>query len=535
MSLEPLPAFVRQRIVPDLLAMNAENHAEKVALISNNDQGDIRRLTYEEMYRDSSRLAAALADRGVRKGDRVGILLDNYNAIEAHLTYHASHRIGAINVPLNTSYNPTQMEYVLKFAGIKAVVFGLQHAQILRDIRTLIPTAVFLETSPQPLFGESFWDAIACVQPIRQVSIDESEDADWLFTSGTTGNPKSVALTHASSVACAYQSQQVFQLFSESILQSSSPFYTSTGTHTNLLGCLAAGCTYFVEPQFDARKTMERVAEYHSTNLWLLSGLIYLILERVDLNQIDLSSLKCLSYGGMAMPRSFYERIDDLFATRRGVTLAHFYGLTEGGTSGIYLPPELHSASIEKVGPYGLTIGNRGFYDWVKFRVADEDENDVKPGEVGEICLRGPSTMDRYVNDPESTRATLRNGWLHTGDMGTIDEDGFVYFVDRLKQLIRRGGLNISSGEVEAVLLQFPGILEAAAIPKPNIVLGEEVKAVVALDLNCNVTPEEIIDFCREHLASYKVPVEIEFVERLPRNSMGKVLKKELCSRPDMT
>jgi len=521
-----LPSSVSERTVRDLLARNAYLYPDTVALVASSPGRGEQRMTYRELSAGSARLAAALAARGVGKGDRVGILLTNQAAIEAHLTYHASHFLGAINVPLNCRYIARELEYVMRFAALNAVVFGSEFSEVLASIRARIPASIFLEVGDTPALGESFHAACQASHPgLRPTPIMENDDADWVFTSGTTGNPKAVALTHANSVACGYQSQCLWGIDKDSIYQSFAPFYTSTGSHTNLLGCLAAGCTYVVEAEFDALETMRRIGLYRTTSIFLVSGMLQLIFNRVPLEELDLSSLKRIAYGGMPMPRSFYVQMDEIFRKKFGKELVHLYGLTEGGTAGILLPPERHEEAVGCAGRYGLSIGNQGFKEWIGIRLLDEDDQDVLPGEVGEICLRSPSVMDRYVNEREATASALRNGWLHTGDMGTIDERGFVYFVDRKKQIIRRGGLNISSAEVEGVIAQHPAVAEVAVIPRPNPILGEEVKAVVVLKEGETATEQDIVVFAKRDLADYKVPVEVQFMDRLPRNAMGRVMK----------
>ncbi len=521
-----LPSSVSERTVRDLLARNASLYPDTVALIASSQGHGEQRITYMELSERSARLAAALAARGVGKGDRVGILLTNQAGIEAHLTYHASHYLGAINVPLNCRYIARELEYVLRFSSVKAIVFGSEFSATLASIRTRIPASIFLEVGEAAGFGESFSAACLASRPVPgPTPIMEYDDADWIFTSGTTGNPKAVALSHANSVACGYQSQSLWGVGKGSVYQSFAPFYTSTGSHTNLLGCLAAGCTYVVETEFNALETMRRIGIYRTTSIFLVSGMLQLIFNRVPLEELDLSSLKRIAYGGMPMPSSFYVRMDEVFRKKLGKELVHLYGLTEGGTSGILLPPDRHEDAVGYAGRYGLSIGTEGFLPWIGFRLLGEDDRDVPTGEVGEICLRSPSVMDRYVNEPEATASALRNGWLHTGDMGTMDERGYVYFVDRKKQIIRRGGLNISSAEVEGVIAQHPAVAEVAVIPRPNPILGEEVKAVIVLKEGATATEQDIVVFAGKDLADYKVPVEVQFLDKLPRNAMGRVMK----------
>lgn len=532
MQLE-LPPSILERTVPAVLDAQADRIADRTALIAHSlVTGGETRVSYGELRNGADRLSAALAAAGVGRGDRVGILLENDGALEAHLTYHASHRLGAINVPLNTRYVERELAHVLEFIEPAAVVFGPACADLLGRLRASLGRTALIEVAAQPRLGMSFAAAMASAEPTgERVRIDERDDADWILTSGTTGNPKAVALVHSGSVACGHQAVPVWGLDGDSVYQSFAPFFTSTGSHTNLLACLVAGCTYVVEPEFHVRRSLERLIRHRATSTFLVSSVVQLIFARLEPEEIaayDFPALRRVCYGAQPAGPDFYRRVWREIGEGWGVELVNVYGLTEGGTSGIVLAPEDHPLALERMGAYGLSIGRTSFHPWVEHAVLDAGGTPVKLGEVGEICLRGPSTMDRYVRDEEATATVLRGGWLHTGDMATVDEEGFLYFVDRGKQIIRRGGLNISSAEVEGVLTGHPGVLEAAVVPMPNPVLGADVRAVVVAATDPPPTEEELVAFCRERLADYKVPRKIDFIDSLPRNAMNRVMKGAL-------
>ncbi|MBX6382584.1 MAG: acyl--CoA ligase [Microbispora sp.] len=532
MPLERLPAEIEERTVRALLDARAAEAPDRTALIGQSlCHGGERSLTYADLRDESLRLASILAELGVAKGDRVAIMLSNAGAVEAHLGYHAAHRLGAISVPTSDLYVARELAYVLRFATPKVLLCA--DTELLRAPEV----AEALEDTAVLRCDAALGQRLAAEPPAPPSvpELDEDDDADWIFTSGTTGFPKAVALTHGNSVACGHQSRSLWDLDGTSVYQSSAPFFTSTGCHTNLLGALAAGCTYVVEPAFDAQQTLERVARYKTTSIFLISGAVRLILDRIGperLGEMDLRTLRRLTYGGQSMSPSFYKAVDAVFRDRLGIELAHLYGLTEGGTSGVVLPPELHEQAVRRCEKRGMTVGCQGFNEWIRFRVVDDEDREAPPGTVGEICFRGPAVMRGYVGEEGATAEALRGGWLHTGDLGRTDEEGFLYFVDRKKQMIRRGGLNIASAEVEAVLLEHPAVAEAAAVPKPNPVLGEEVRAVVVLNPGAAASAEELIEHCAKWLARYKVPVEVEFRDELPKNSMGRVVKSLLTSAP---
>jgi acyl-CoA synthetase (AMP-forming)/AMP-acid ligase II len=514
-----LPASIPERSVPDILDARAATAGARIALIAPSVRSPEEvRLTYAELLDGAGRLAAMLAERGVGKGDRVGILLDNAGAIEAHLVYHASHRLGAINVPLNTRYVPRELSYVLEFVQPAAVVYAAKFRGVIDSVRGSLGDAALIE-------ADAGLDGGA---PAGRTPVAEEDDADWIFTSGTTGKPKAVALTHGGSVACGYQAIHLWGLDETSVYQSYAPFFTSTGCHTNLLAALAAGSTYAIEEEFDVAGTLERMRRYETTSIFLINSVLNLIFARLTDEErawLNFPALRRVCYGAQPATASFYERVWREIGQGWDVELVNVYGLTEGGTSGIMLTDDDHPEALPRVGSYGLSIGRTGFHTWVDHAVLRDDGTPVEPDEIGELCLRGPSTMSRYVRDEAATARALRHGWLYTGDLATIDDAGFVYYVDRDKQVIRRGGLNISSAEVEAVLGEHPDVLEAATVPMPNPVLGADVRAVVVPVDGATPTEEELVAFCRERLADYKIPRRIDFVEALPRNAMNRVMK----------
>jgi acyl-CoA synthetase (AMP-forming)/AMP-acid ligase II len=487
-------------------------------------------VTYAELRERAGQMASVLREAGVGPGDRVGILLDNDGAIEAAVTYHASHLLGAINVALNTRYVARELEYVLGFTEPSAVVFSTSHAARLADLHPALGDAALLEaTTEAPALGRPLGELLAAAAPLADPApLDPDQDADWIFTSGTTGNPKAVALSHRGSVACAYQTVGAWGLDPDSVYQSFAPFFTSTGCHSNPLSCLAAGCAYLIEPEFDVQGTLDRIERHGVTSTFLINSVLTLILERrtrKELAAYDFSALRRVCYGAQPASPAFYHRIREEIGKDWGVELVNIYGLTEGGTTGIYLSDADHDEAMKRIGPYGISIGRNGFRDWVEWTVLrEEDDAPAAPDEVGELCVKGPSTMTRYVGRPEESERALRDGWLHTGDSALLDPDGFLFFVDRNKQMIRRGGLNISSAEVEGVLLEHPGVVEAAVVPLPNPVLGSDVRAVI-VPADPAPTAAELIAFCAERLADYKVPTQVDFIDALPRNGMNRVMK----------
>lgn len=531
----PVPASVTARTVPQMLRAAVEAVPDQRALVAHSllEAGEIA-LTYAQLADRAGRLAAVLRDRGVHRGDRVVVLLGNDAAAEAHTTYHAVHHLGAINVPVNTFYVARELEYALRFVAPAAIVFAPAFADLVTEGLPAGAAPALLEVAAAASgAGAALGPLLAAVAaPADGAEVDEHDEADWIFTSGTTGHPKAVAFEHRNCVACGHEARALWELSSGSVYQNSSPFFTSTGCHTNLLACLAARCTHVVDPAVDAGAILERARRHGTTSMFLLTAVLAILFRRIDegrLDRLDLGVVERLAYGGQAMPKAFHERVERELGQERGIALSIVYGLTEGGTSGIMLDPDDHAEAVRRHGAYGLSIGRRPWNAWISFRIAGPDGEDVAPGEIGEILLRAPSVMSRYVADERATAAALDGGWLHTGDMATIDADGFVFFVDRGQSMIRRGGMNIAAAEVEAVALAHPAVAEAAAVGRPNPVLGEDVHLIVALHPDGDADEEDLIAFCRARLAEYKVPRSVGFVAALPRNAMNKVARGALA------
>jgi acyl-CoA synthetase (AMP-forming)/AMP-acid ligase II len=530
-----LPAEIPYRTVRALLDWRAAEVPERKALIAPSlVSGSEEHVDYATLRRESIVVAGALADLGVTKGDRVGIMLGNDGALESHLVYHASHWLGAINVPVNNRYVARELAYVLKFIAPAALVYDGQFAPVLEGLSDLLTDTALLEVSPTPRLGRSYAAAVAEPRPDPEPApLDGRDVADWIFTSGTTGTPKAVGLPHANSVACGYQAVPLWGLDESSVYQSFAPFFTSTGCHTNLLSCLVAGCTYAIEPTFDVDATLDRMRRYGTTSTFLINSVLALIFDRRGEEALvdgDFPALRRICWGGQAGSAHFGRRVCNV-GRRMGIELTNVYGLTESGNAGIMLIPSDHAEAAQRAGPDGISIGRTPFHPWVEHAVLRPDGTPVDVGELGELCLRGPSTMPGYVRDPKGSAEVLRHGWLYTGDVCRVDDAGFVYYVDRGKQMIRRSGLNISSVEVEGVLLAHPGIGEAAVVPRPNPVLGEDVRAVVVATGDPPPSAAEVIEFCAERLADYKVPSVVEFVDALPRNGMGRVIKGALTGQ----
>lgn len=516
---------IEPRTVPALLDRAAAEAPARVALIaaSRGDADGLRCTTYAEMADAARRLAGGFQSLGTKQGDRVGILLDNMSATEAHLSYHAAHRLGAINVPLNTRYVPRELVSAISLAKVSLLVYQDSLSEKVGQVLELLEHEVQLVCVDRSTGRcDADWDRLLASEPLKTAAtLSGTEDADWIFTSGTTGNPKAARFTHEACVACGFQVANAWSLKPDDTYQSFSPFFTSTGSHTNLLGALATACTYLIDPEPSLSGFLQRAHVHGSTVCFLVTSLVTLLINEHKAELANLDKMRRVVYGGMAMPVDAYRRIHSALTEDLGIELMHLMGLTEGGPTGLYLDPKDHDM---KPG----SVGNKGFSEWTKFRIIGEEGNPVHAGEVGELCFKSLSVMHGYLTSGEE-ESPFRDGWLHTGDLVRQDDDGYVYFIDRKKDIIRRGGLNISSAEVENVLKLIPEVLDAAVIAKSHPVLGEEICAYV--ESGADLSGDALREHCGSHLADYKVPRDIRLVGELPRNSMGRVQKTRLRER----
>lgn len=502
-----LPRWFEPRTIPGLIAQRAAESPQALALIVASPSGSVTK-TFLQLFEEAQNVARGLKRWGVVPGDRVVWILDNSSAIEALTLYHGVMIAGAVNVPVNTRLVAREVDHIFERTAPALVVY--------RGDKSVIPSsAEAIQTG-----GDDWIDLINAndVSAI-EVTVRPDDQASILFTSGTTGSPRGVVHTQSSSLAAGIGWADAFRLGPRDVLQSPFPVFTGAGLHFIGLSALWAGASNVIDGT-DIDASLGHIAEYGTTVFVAVPSIYQYWLESPALSSADLRSIRILDYGGAAMPPEAIRRLRQVMPD---VGLMQTYGLTEAGPGGLYLHEDY---AMQKLG----SIGNRGAGQFTQFRVVDDVGNDVGPDEVGELVLRGPSIMTGYLDDPEGTAAAFTSdGWLRSGDDVRLDSAGFVYFVDRRKDIIVRGGFNVASAEVEAALLEHPSVLEVAVVGRPHVHLGEDVHAVVVLKLGFSVEPEELVRHAEGLLAAFKVPRTIELrKEALPRNASGKVQKTVL-------
>jgi long-chain acyl-CoA synthetase len=361
----------------------------------------------------------------------------------------------------------------------------------------------------------SFEELLAGAAPRHEVADRDPDDtAVILYTSGTTGTPKGAELTHQNLARNCEISQSTFDLGADAVTLGALPLFHSFGQTCALNATIASGGTLTLIPRFDPGKALEIIQRDRVNVFEGVPTMYNAILHHPERDRFDTSTLQLCVSGGSAMPVELLRGFEDAF----GCKVLEGYGLSESSPVASFNPRDRE----RKPGSIGVPIRD------VEMKVVDDDGNEVPQGEIGEIVIRGHNVMKGYWNKPEATAETLRDGWLHTGDMATIDEDGYFFIVDRKKDMIIRGGYNVYPREIEEVLYEHPDVVEAAVVGIPHDELGEEVGAAVALKDGATTTDRELSDFVKGQVAAYKYPRRVWFVDDLPKGPTGKILKREI-------
>ena len=505
-----------------LLAKNVADFGDREAFVSvSYKTGEWTRHTWREMDDISDKVAAGLMALGVQKGQKIACMLANNT--ESYYTYLAIHKIGAVFVPINIRLVPREVAYIVENAEADHLIALIDALPLVEQIRERLKVKTYICLSKEgqglPDWTVSYDSLTETKEAPAVVDIGPDDVADIIYTSGTTGLPKGVVLTQGNKVACGRLVGTGLGLsrlyYGVPSIQNVFPFFTSSGCSSVMMLWLYFGVKVILEPLFDVLQTLETMHREKSTIYGGAPPMFVFLLNHPQFKEFDTSSLKVAISGAAAMPEEVIRQVQTAWPN---IKIYNTYLLTEGGTGGTILNA---ADALTKLGSIGQPCAPDQ-----EVRVVDPDDQDMKPGEVGEIILRGPNVMKEYYKNPEATTETLRHGWLHTGDMGYYDEEGYLYFTDRAKDMIVRGGYNIYSVEVESVLYEHPAVKQCAVVAKPHPQLGEDVVAFVVLKDGQEATAEEIHDFTIDKLADFKRPRDIRFIEEIPINPTGKVDKK---------
>jgi acyl-CoA synthetase (AMP-forming)/AMP-acid ligase II len=507
-------------VLADILMRNVRNNPHKRAIVCRETQTF---LTYGEFNSRVNSLLNGLHDLGVKKGDRVAVLYHNCHRY-AEL-FFALMKGGMVLVPIDFRLKDREISFLINNSQATVVVVGNDYLGVLpspADIPT-VRSVICIGEAPQGM--EDYEYLISSHPPQEpQVAVEENDLATLYHTSGTTGVPKGVMMTHKNLISIATNTLIAFRVTPDDITLHTSPFSHVAPLWPLLIHFCMGGSNVLLK-KFDPQGVLEAIEEEKITTWNSVPVMIVQLLNYPDIHRYDLSSLRWISYGAAPMPVEILKRALALF----GPILIQVYGLTEAYPVTL-LPREDHileapEEKLKKLRSCGRELIN------CEVRVVNEKGENIAPVEIGEIITRGDHVMDGYWRLPEETSATIRNGWLHTGDLATVDAEGYIYIVDRKKEIIISGGENVSPREVEEVIYMHPSVAEVAVIGVPDEKWGEMVKAMVVLKEGKKAAAEEIMDICRNNLAGFKKPKAVEFLDSLPHTSSGKILKRELRER----
>jgi long-chain acyl-CoA synthetase len=523
--------------IRDLLESRVARHADKGFIFS---ESDGRILTYAGFDDYVNRAADLLVRLGAKKGDRVSLYLTN--SVEYLTFYFACFKTGLWAGPINAHLKSHEIEFIIDYSGsviaitqpdlypklaeAKKNLPSLRHVVLVGDEEcvgefgivdggTPDDVSQFHLFTPSPLHPLSHSPALHLSRP----PVAPDEEAVIIYTSGTTGKPKGVLLTHCNLISNAEEIARWLHLTEDDRALMIMPLFHVNALMTTCMAALWAGGSLVLAPRFSASRHWNMIADYEVTYFGSVATMLALLNQTYPdgiPSGLDTSKLRFALCGSAPVPVEVMKRFESLF----NCPVIEGYGLSESTCRSTFNPPDHR----RRAGSVGLPIGN-------DMKVFSDSDSELPVGEIGEIVLRGSNIMKGYYRNKEATEKAMRSGWFHTGDLGFKDEDGFFYVVDRKSDMIIRGGENIYPREIDETLYQHPKVKDAATVGIPNQLYGEEVKSFIVLKAGESATEQEIMDFCRQHIADYKCPKSIEFLDDIPKGPTGKLLKRELTGK----
>jgi len=517
---EDIPRHIDYPEVPlfEFLSNAAQKYPHNIAFSCRQ-----RSLSYAELDVVTSKLAAGLNGLGIRKGDSVALFLPN--SPEFVIGYYGILKAGGIVSPANPLYKGEELKHQLNDSKASIIITDGNSYPVVKETRNETKLKTIILTDLEEAKGAvSLREILATYPPaLPRFKIKPKEDIAAIeYTGGTTGFPKGAMLTHCNLVANAIQNATWLGWNNKDVIIGVLPFYHSWGACTCVNSPIYIGARVITLPRFDAEELFMTIEREGATVLYGAASMFAMLVNSPLITKYDLSSLKYVKAGAMPIPPEIKERWEQL----TGVKMVLGYGLSEAS-------PETHDSPLQRVKPgtVGIPIMD------TDARIVDEEMGDVElpPGEVGELVIKGPQVMKGYLNRPEDNKEALRNGWLYTGDLALMDEEGYFHIVDRKKEIIKYKGYTIAPAEVESVLYKHPAVKECAVVGKPDALAGEVPKAYIVLKDGHTASKEELIRFCEQRVAPYKKIREVEFIKEIPKTQVGKVLRRVLRDKERST
>ena len=501
--------------IGDWITRWAERRPDKTAVVFEETP-----LSYKKVNERVNRAARLLLRMGVKKGDRVGLLL--YNCNQYLELFFALSKIGGILVPLNYRLMPRELDYILNDSGCETLVFDMEFVDRIEALKGRVPIKEgrFIRMGGTESPGsdrypeyEALIGPEAALEPETAEPVGDGDVHIIMYTSGTTGFPKGAMLSHRKTFFNCLNADIYYGLTPDDVLLVARALLHSGGLLVESAPMLYKGGTLIMKRRFRPEDILKAIQKYKVTILEAPATTFKFMLEQTDISKYDLSSVRSYYTGGERVPPSLLRTYCE-----RGIVICQTYGQTETSTV-TWLP---RAEAVRKLGSVGVPVFH------ADVRIVDKEGRQVKPGEVGEITVSGPTVMNGYWGKPDLTKETIKDGWLHTGDLARFDEEGYMYVVDREKDMFISGGENVYPAEIEKLYLENPKISQVAVIGIPDEKWGEAGLAFIALNPGETMTEQEAIDTCSGKLAKYKIPRQIRFVEALPMTATEKVMRVKL-------
>lgn len=493
------------------LTLNANRHPEKIAIICEG-----RVYSYRDFNDEVNRLANGILQLGYQKGEKVALFMKNSDHFV--IAFYALVKAGLVVVPVNFRLTANETSYILAQSDSVAVFCDAEYEEVISAAQKKASNVNHIIVHPKASNPSHLsWNAVSSDNKNEpDTLVVSTDDAEILFTSGTTGLPKGALFDHQRIVNVNTAFIMGTELNQDDRLIHLAPLFHSAQLNLFFITGIMVGTTNIIHRDFNPAEVLKAIEDYKITYFFGVPAMYNALLQVPNREQYNLSTVQKCLYGAAPMAPGLINQAMELFDTEQFYNLC---GLTEAGPGGILLYPDEHKTK--------LGAGGKAMF-LTNVRVVDENMEDVQSGEAGEFIIKGGTVMKEYYKKPEETKKTFHEGWLLTGDLATIDDEGYITIVDRKKDMIISGGENVYSVEVEQVLNSHPKILEAATIGFPDEKWGEAVGAVLVLKEGKSINEEELIAFCRERLAGYKIPRKFVYTDQLPRNTSGKILKYQL-------
>lgn len=492
-------------------------HSENLAVVDRE-----RNFTWREHVERAAKMAGALLNLGIGPGDRFGIICEN--AFRYTELLHAGYWGGAIPVPINHRLAPPEVLHILKDAECKLLALGKSFLPLLeaKEIAPWRDRSFYIGPEDDDVKVLQYESLLTEAEPADQHPVEEDDLALLLYTGGTTGRSKGVQLSHKNTVSNGMQMATAMQVTGQDIYMHAAPMFHAADLLSTAFTLTGGAHAYL--PAFSPTTSLQTIQDYRVTVTMFAPTMIIMCLTDSGFDQFDTSSMRMMLYGSSPMAAEWVQKSIEGF---KSTDIVQGYGLTETSPILTFLSSDEHKEAIASGNIEILRAAGRPVIG-TNMRITDDDGNEMPLGEVGEVTVRGPQVSNGYLNRPEETERAFRNGWFHTGDVGRMDENGFMYLMDRKKDMIVSGGENIYTSEVEAALYQHPDIQECAVVGVPDEKFGEALFAVIVPSAGKSLAETDIINHCRERIGGYKIPRQMDFVDEMPKSAMGKILKNEL-------